>query len=118
MAESVVDCLEPVQIDHQQSKAVLMHVVFVQRSPQGHLQVTAIGQMRNLVQKGQTLQFFRFTSGRVMSRLVAEDLDRSHNRAVGGPNRLHSHRDRYPSSLRSEERRVGKECRSRWSEYH
>ena len=25
---------------------------------------------------------------------------------------------RGPSSLRSEERRVGKECRSRWSPYH
>src|SRR5260370_26618368 len=24
----------------------------------------------------------------------------------------------YPSTLRSEERRVGKECRSRWSPYH
>src|SRR5256885_3826772 len=25
---------------------------------------------------------------------------------------------RYPSGMRSEERRVGKECRSRWSPYH
>ena len=26
--------------------------------------------------------------------------------------------DRYKVTLRSEERRVGKECRSRWSPYH
>ena len=26
--------------------------------------------------------------------------------------------ERAPSALRSEERRVGKECRSRWSPYH
>src|SRR5256886_16043998 len=26
--------------------------------------------------------------------------------------------DKYPIQLRSEERRVGKECRSRWSPYH
>ena len=27
-------------------------------------------------------------------------------------------RDKHPEQLRSEERRVGKECRSRWSPYH
>src|SRR5688572_33227404 len=32
----------------------------------------------------------------------------------GGPRILPS----FPESLRSEERRVGKECRSRWSPYH
>ena len=26
--------------------------------------------------------------------------------------------DKYPRTIRSEERRVGKECRSRWSPYH
>src|SRR3712207_7314827 len=29
-----------------------------------------------------------------------------------------AHRDREPTHGRSEERRVGKECRSRWSPYH
>ena len=28
------------------------------------------------------------------------------------------HRNHCPNCLRSEERRVGKECRSRWSPYH
>src|SRR3712207_9590845 len=31
---------------------------------------------------------------------------------------LDARRERQPDSLRSEERRVGKECRSRWSPYH
>ena len=39
-----------------------------------------------------------------------------------GPQRLHSRAlrlaDTAPEGLRSEERRVGKECRSRWSPYH
>src|SRR3989454_12063508 len=34
--------------------------------------------------------------------------------AVRGELLLHNH----PSGVRSEERRVGKECRSRWSPYH
>ena len=35
-------------------------------------------------------------------------------RALGGEPRF----EPVPTSLRSEERRVGKECRSRWSPYH
>ena len=31
---------------------------------------------------------------------------------------LESVKDRLPEDKRSEERRVGKECRSRWSPYH
>src|SRR2546426_3184383 len=31
---------------------------------------------------------------------------------------IDSHKDGVPDGLRSEERRVGKECRSRWSPYH
>ena len=34
------------------------------------------------------------------------------------PTDLHNPPDRVASSARSEERRVGKECRSRWSTYH
>ena len=33
-------------------------------------------------------------------------------------NRLESSSSEYAAQLRSEERRVGKECRSRWSPYH
>src|SRR2546430_15641519 len=33
-------------------------------------------------------------------------------------NAVARHRDSVPFTLRSEERRVGKECRSRWSPYH
>ena len=32
--------------------------------------------------------------------------------------RLNNYKERYNSEYRSEERRVGKECRSRWSPYH
>src|SRR3712207_8890353 len=32
--------------------------------------------------------------------------------------RLELYFERYPEDRRSEERRVGKECRSRWSPYH
>src|SRR2546427_5732883 len=35
-----------------------------------------------------------------------------------GPTRSLAHPPRSPSDARSEERRVGKECRSRWSPYH
>ena len=38
-----------------------------------------------------------------------------------GPSAVHVYRDEEPDqldALRSEERRVGKECRSRWSPYH
>ena len=38
------------------------------------------------------------------------------NRLVGSPGDWR--RDRLGTVLRSEERRVGKECRSRWSPYH
>src|SRR5438046_10081218 len=38
----------------------------------------------------------------------------NHCRVTIGPRIRH----RYTSSKRSEERRVGKECRSRWSQYH
>src|SRR2546421_11955357 len=34
------------------------------------------------------------------------------------PRGRHDQRGRFPSDARSEERRVGKECRSRWSPYH
>src|SRR5256885_4255921 len=34
------------------------------------------------------------------------------------PRALHDHRPFSTGSTRSEERRVGKECRSRWSPYH
>ena len=39
--------------------------------------------------------------------------------ALGGyrPGRVYGRLD-CPAALRSEERRVGKECRSRWSPYH
>src|SRR3712207_7736132 len=50
-----------------------------------------------------------------------------HHAAADGPGHRH-HRDLHvhldverllhPADLRSEERRVGKECRSRWSPYH
>src|SRR5256885_15328812 len=47
----------------------------------------------------------------------------SHDRSLGGDvetKELVAHQDRTPGEcgLRSEERRVGKECRSRWSPYH
>src|SRR2546430_17097894 len=40
---------------------------------------------------------------------------------VGQASRIHNHRDQncwMSAPIRSEERRVGKECRSRWSPYH
>ena len=36
----------------------------------------------------------------------------------GGDGAVSFHREKYVAAGRSEERRVGKECRSRWSPYH
>ena len=61
-----------------------------------------------------TLALHAFAGG---MRLVAEDsvfVTPGSLRANGVANFLHLR----PESLRSEERRVGKECRSRWSPYH
>src|SRR5574341_1603459 len=38
--------------------------------------------------------------------------------STGNRRRAHYRRDRRGMTVRSEERRVGKECRSRWSPYH
>ena len=43
----------------------------------------------------------------------AGDLVKAGSRASHAPAR-----DKWPGRSRSEERRVGKECRSRWSPYH
>src|SRR2546427_440694 len=45
--------------------------------------------------------------------VVFVDLDEAANRVLVGVERGSSH-----ANMRSEERRVGKECRSRWSPYH
>src|SRR3712207_8903443 len=49
--------------------------------------------------------------GRVLQEVFER---RSGPRGAGSP----EGRDRVDQSVRSEERRVGKECRSRWSPYH
>ena len=49
-----------------------------------------------------------------LKRLVCQHIDLSWNKGrLALSERLHS-----KDFLRSEERRVGKECRSRWSPYH
>src|SRR2546426_12269854 len=51
--------------------------------------------------------------------LERRHLGRRHLRRQPGPrSRLVDHVDRLVGQERSEERRVGKECRSRWSPYH
>src|SRR3712207_7417814 len=71
------------------------------------------------------LPIFSFRSGETVTSLIAERLPATLTLAfasilvalliavpLGTLSALH------PRSLRSEERRVGKECRSRWSPYH
>ena len=60
---------------------------------------------------GLTIAFYRRARGLTQSELAeAVQISRTHMSNIEAPN---SH-----TSLRSEERRVGKECRSRWSPYH
>src|SRR5438309_5552394 len=54
-----------------------------------------------------------YPGGRRVARRVCRDLPPEHP-CVGG----RAADQRRPRALRSEERRVGKECRSRWSAYH
>src|SRR3712207_7711676 len=50
---------------------------------------------------------------------AAAGLPSTRSSQVGGKSWSQPHQPTVPSSrLRSEERRVGKECRSRWSPYH
>src|SRR5258707_12021068 len=56
-------------------------------------------------------------------RLGVEDVEHCIDLGVDaqqlvGPRRDDSSRNEHATYLRSEERRVGKECRSRWSPYH
>ena len=58
-------------------------------------------------------------------RQELEDLEALHPEAVTGRNRNNVHyvttlfdKIAHNPNIRSEERRVGKECRSRWSPYH
>src|SRR2546425_13301844 len=46
------------------------------------------------------------------------DLDALHHRCPGAGKRVGHADAEFPVVVRSEERRVGKECRSRWSPYH
>src|SRR5256886_2812504 len=55
----------------------------------------------------------RADAGRLLSPAVARV---AHPAAVHGDG--HARRLRRAGAVRSEERRVGKECRSRWSPYH
>src|SRR2546427_6720540 len=55
----------------------------------------------------------------VMSKLSIRDLTLVDNAAVLERDvEVHAHEDAVIAESRSEERRVGKECRSRWSPYH
>ena len=66
--------------------------------------------MKNKWQKGLTLAAVSLTLAGCLNNLEAENT----KKPVVGPNQMvvqTTHR-------RSEERRVGKECRSRWSPYH
>ena len=54
--------------------------------------------------------FWGFPGGAVVENLPANAGDTGSNPGLG--------RSHMPRSNRSEERRVGKECRSRWSPYH
>ena len=46
------------------------------------------------------------------------DIDMLRNFYANFPRRVDTARERIGGRPRSEERRVGKECRSRWSPYH
>src|ERR1044071_6178894 len=55
--------------------------------------------------------------GKILSRYVPPEQSTAVQEAVDGYQRYQTLTEQY-AQLRSEERRVGKECRSRWSPYH
>src|SRR5260370_23822955 len=58
------------------------------------------------------LPICEFIAGKTRARIRGHDFDLPANFLLGNAQGL------VPVSSRSEERRVGKECRSRWSPYH
>ena len=57
-----------------------------------------------------------FTS--LNQEIILKSLDWAYSKAINGVPGLDSAQDIANDFSRSEERRVGKECRSRWSPYH
>ena len=58
------------------------------------------------------------SSGRVLTLVVLAEKGHSREALNAAIRASHEHPSRIIVTTRSEERRVGKECRSRWSPYH
>ena len=57
-------------------------------------------------------------AGNVLYEYRLEEFNENWNKTQPGENRIQYHHLAPGNYTRSEERRVGKECRSRWSPYH
>ena len=68
-------------------------------------------EIKEFQQKLQDIQRLAVNNGRKISREVVEDF-------FAGDGLNETQLQKVYDYLRSEERRVGKECRSRWSPYH
>ena len=76
-------------------------------------------QLSQKLLKGAGMSKFKPCKGCVYFRqLFSGDVCTIHGRTVRVSNKYSGEYYYKPSGWRSEERRVGKECRSRWSPYH
>src|SRR3712207_9479693 len=94
----------------------MLHMSFL-RSPYAHARIISIDASAAREQPGVVAIF---TSGDLADVLEgsAMDADSAPGYAVDVDESTGSEADVTPTGSRSEERRVGKECRSRWSPYH
>ena len=79
---------------------------------------------KNLPQEDSTTDHSLFKSKALQPRIFLDDMDPDslrnavHNQLLAMTSTDPSKAERLGELMRSEERRVGKECRSRWSPYH
>src|SRR3989449_10351890 len=85
-----------------------------------HLRAAVYGQVEGEPGAPPGFAFHSDGSGMLADNLVADGKTQPRTRpdALGCKHWIEDVRKRFETHPRSEERRVGKECRSRWSSYH
>src|SRR5260370_39172659 len=125
MAVGVVDALEPVEIDQcgrAGRRAAMGTGNLVIQHPHDVAAVERAGQLVEFGELFDALVGFLELEAALVQRLTHRTAVESHERTLSDRKHEAKHCgktfDMRRDGQRSEERRVGKECRSRWSPYH